>query len=235
METIHCEILDCSPLNNEIFLIRLCAKHDLDYLAGQYLELKIPGEEYCFFSIANAPGSRYLELHIQVVGMDSSASRVIEFLNTKKSIDVILPMGECTLSSLKNESGPLLLIAAGTGFSQIKAMCEQLITCSLKRQIHLYWSARTVSGLYMSELAEKWHKEDHNFHFSALVSEHNDWQDKQSLMFQAVLEDFEHLNDCQAVCCGSPEMVYTTLDNLIKHGFRKNQMVSDVFSYAPRD
>ena len=65
-------------------------------------------------------------------------------------------------------------------------------------------------------ICEKWHKEDHNFHFSAFASEHNDWQDKQSLMFQAVVEDFEHLNDCQEVCCGSPEVDYTTLDNLIK-------------------
>lgn len=235
MNKFECHIISCTSLSRDIFLVSLEADHIPEFKAGQYLELMIPGESYCYFSIANTPGSKALELHIQSGGDETASSRIIEYLTTQKTVEVVLPMGDCTLDTLSIEEGPLLLIAAGTGFSQIKSISESILTQSLTRPVHLYWSARTVSGLYLSKLPEQWHQSDCNFHFSAIVSEHNDWQDKQSLLFSAVVEDFPDLSNCQAICCGSPEMVYATLDKLAEHGFRSNQMISDVFSYAPRN
>jgi len=234
LNTFECKILSCTAASRDIYIVSLEADHILEFKAGQYLELMIPGESYCYFSIANAPGSKILELHVQSGGEETASSRIIEYLLTEKKVDIQLPMGDCTLDHLAEETGPLLLIAAGTGFSQVKSISEAMLSHSLTRSVHLYWSARTVSGLYLSELPEMWHQSDCNFHFSAIVSEHNDWQDKQSLLFNAVVEDFPDLSKCQAVCCGSPEMVYATLDKLTEHSFRTSQMISDVFSHAPR-
>ncbi len=235
MKTVNCVIAATQRINHEIVQVRLLMPEAIPFLAGQYAELQIPGEAYCYFSLANAPGTCDLELHVQLSDSESSSSRIVDWLLDNTSVDVTLPLGNCTLESLPTELGPLLLIAAGTGFSQIKAVGECLMRQTLQRPVHLYWSARTVSGLYMADLPEAWHRLDRNFHFSAIISEHNDWQDKQSLMVNAILEDFETLEQCQAITCGSPAMVYATLDGLIEHGFRPEQMVSDVFDYAPRE
>lgn len=234
MKTVHCEIAATQRINHEVFMVRLCMPEAIPFQAGQYIELHIPDEEFCYFSIANAPGTRDLELHIQLSDTESASSRIVDWLLEHSHIEVTFPLGHCTLESLPTEQGPLLLIAAGTGFSQIKAVGECLMTQTLNRPVHLYWSARTVSGLYMADLPEAWHRADRNFHFSAIISEHNDWQDKQALMVNAILEDFESLAHCQAMTCGSAAMVYATLDGLTVHGFRPEHMVSDVFDYAPR-
>lgn len=235
MNTVNCQVAAVYRINSEVVRVQLRAPEPIAYQAGQYLELHIPDEAYCYFSIANAPGTVNIELHMQLAGGDSASTRIIDWLENHDDVMATMPLGNCTLASLPIETGPLLLIAAGTGFSQIKAVAECLMQNTLKRPVHLYWSARTVSGLYMADLPETWHRADLNFHFSAIISEHNDWQDKQGLMVNAILEDFETLEQCQAVTCGSPAMVYATLDGLIAHGFRAPHMIADVFDYAPRD
>ena len=234
MNTTSCKILGCEPIKKDIFKVSLQPDEDIAFQAGQYLELLIPGEEYSFYSIANSPSKPCIELHIQHAGDESASSRIIEWLTANDRVSIKMPMGKCVLSSLPEENGPLLLLASGTGFSQIKALVEALLEQPLKRSVYFYWSARTLSGLYMPDLAETWRDSHDNFHFNAIISEHADWQDKQHLMFEAIKEDFNDLSHCQAICCGSPAMVYATLDELTSQGFRDDQMISDVFEYAPR-
>mgnify|MGYP000876325612 CR=1 FL=1 len=235
MNTVNCDVTAVYRINGEVVRVQLQTPEPVAYQAGHYLELNIPGESFCYFSIANAPGTRDIELHMQLTGVDSRSVRIVDWLENHDEVAVTLPLGNCTLSDLPQENGPLLLIAAGTGFSQIKAIAESIMHKTLERPVHLYWSARTVSGLYMADLPETWHRADPNFHFSAIISEHNDWQEKQGLMVNAILEDFDNLEACQAITCGSPAMVYATLDELIAHGLRETHMLADVFDYAPRD
>lgn len=203
--------------------------------AGQYLELKIPDLNYCYFSIASAPHQDWLDIHMQVNRESERSIQILDYLQDNKTIDIEMASGDCTLDKLPEENGPLLLIAAGTGFAQVKSITEDLIHQGVDRPIHIYWGAKKVTGLYESELPEAWSDHHKNVHFSAVVSEQSDWKGKQGLLYQAVISDLDTLDLAQAVCCGSPAMVYATLDKLVEQGFREDQMISDVFAFAPRD
>lgn len=234
MITVQCDVQDLELISSDVYRVFLVPLEPVSFQAGQYLELVIPGLENCFFTLASSPSESLLEVHVQHQGEQSTSSSIIAYLEQHNSIMIRLPMGQCILESLPRETGPLLFIVAGTGFSQAKSIIEDQLAKGCQRPMYLYWGSSTVSGLYMAYLPEQWHQQYHHVHFSAVVSEQNEWVDRQDLLFQAISSDFDDLSNCQAVCCGSPTMVYAILDALTGKGFRANQMISDVFEFAPR-
>ena len=53
-------------------------------------------------------------------------------------------------------------------------------------------------------------------------------------MHKAVLEDFKDFSGITVVGCGSPPMVYASFDDFVAAGMKPEQMMADVFAYAPR-
>ncbi|AJQ93481.1 2-polyprenylphenol hydroxylase and related flavodoxin oxidoreductase [Gynuella sunshinyii YC6258] len=230
----ECTIRSIEKTSGQVSIITLVPDQQPDYRAGQYLELQIPGQEHAFFTIASGPGHESLDIHVVVPDESSNSHAIVQYLRQSNRVTAKIGLGSCYLDNLKPETGPLLLITAGTGFSQAKAICEELFSQGpLQREVHLYWGVKKVQDLYMHDLPQQWHEEYPLFHYCAVVSDQIDWQGKQGLLYQAIQADFPDLSKCQAICCGSPSMVYATREELMKHHFRKDQMLSDVFDFAP--
>lgn len=226
--TVH----DIKPLSGEVWQVLLKPLTDYPYQAGQYTELKIDGFQHLYFTIGSSPHTPCIELHIQ--GGSDTNNRLIEHLKQNNAIELAPAQGRCTLSHLPQSHAPLLLIASGTGFSQIKAIAEDLIHSQSQRNVYIYWTSYKLSQLYMLERAEAWAEQHANIHSAMLISEHSHWEDKHQMLVHSILADHSDIADCQAVTCGSPEMVYTVLDTLCEHGFQADNMIADVFDFAPR-
>lgn len=227
--TLH----DLKKLSGGVWMVQLKPLAPYSYCAGQFTELKVPGFTDLYYTIASGPSSPCVELHIQT-GTDQ-ADALVDYLKDVDSVELAPAGGDCRLEVLPDESGPLLLIASGTGFSQVKSIVEDLLAQHSRRAIHLYWSGYRLSQLYMLQKAENWADLHDNIHVSALISEHSHWDDKHQMLVHSILGDHSDLNQCQAICCGSPAMVYTVLDSLCNEGFRRDAMLSDVFMFAPRE
>ena len=235
-------------LEDEIFRIELLAPagKSLDYWAGQYCLLHMVWddgrEEAIPYSIANAPGNvtgddpRRLELHI--AGNSDTAKSVIAFIKQATIVRITLPAGLCFINQQKlNEWGnqPLVFVAAGSGFSQIKALIESALAQDPKREIHLYWSNRHIQGFYLGDLPQQWSEQYSNFVYHPVIEqEAANWHGRAGWLYEVVHEDFERLDQVQMFACGSPNMVYGTLDQLAGLGLTEHNMHSDVFQYAPR-
>lgn len=227
--TLH----DLKKLSGGVWLVQLKPLTPYPFEAGQYTELKISGFSDLYYTIASAPDSPCIELHIQ--SGTPQSDELIAYLKNADAVDLTAAGGDCRLSCLPKEEGPLLLIASGTGFSQIKSIAEDQMNRGVKRSLHIYWTGYRLSQLYMLQKAEAWADQHDNVHMSALISEHSHWEDKHQALVHTIFGDHDDLERCQAVCCGSPAMVYTVLDALSEHGFRPNAMLSDVFMFAPRE
>ncbi|WP_108126395.1 hypothetical protein [Saccharospirillum mangrovi] len=227
--TLH----DLKALSGDVWQVQLKPLTPYSFEAGQYLQLHIPGFNDLYYTIASAPQNPCLELHIQT-GTDQ-ADALIAHLKHAESVQLSDPGGDTRLSQLPVETGPLLLIASGTGFSQIKAIVDDLLAQHSTRPLYLYWSGHRLSQLYMLERAEHWADQYANVHTSALIFEQSHWDDKHQMLVNAIHGDHDDLDQCQAICCGSPAMVYTLLDALCEQGFRTDAMLSDVFQFAPRE
>jgi CDP-4-dehydro-6-deoxyglucose reductase len=129
----------------------------------------------------------------------------------------------------------MIMIAGGTGFAPIKSLIEHAIHIEDKRDVYLYWGVRTESDLYMNELAQAWADENINIHYIPVLSEAGDdsgWTGKTGFVHEAVLEDYKDLSGYDVYTCGPPPMINAVVENLPKHGLKKERIFSDSFEFA---
>ena len=226
-----------SKISGDVFQVVLRAEGEqpIYWAAGQYLELVMPSGEPCAYSIASAPcDGLHLELHIQCYPGHARAREVIDYLRASSTVAVCIPKGDCHLGDCPDT--PLVFIAAGTGFAQMKAMVEHALQIDHGYPVHLYWGVRHPSSFYMPSLPVYWASEK-GIDYHPVVSEpdaEGDWNGRHGLLYQAVLDDIEQLAGAHFYISGSPDMVYTTLDGFMAAGVPEANVHSDVFAYCPR-
>lgn len=246
--SLACQLAGITPLQGNVYRVELLlpAGKTADFWPGQYLLLTVTtaqGEQQLPYSIACAPGSmtgsdpRRLELHI-AAGSDM-ADQVIRFLQQAVVVRITLPFGDCVVHKgfLQQHAGqPLLMIAAGSGFSQIKSLVEGVLALEPDREIHIYWSNREQDGFYLADLPLHWAQQHPDLHYHPIIEQHSEgWNGRAGWIYQVIHEDFSDLSNIQMFACGSPNMVYGTLDQLEPAGLSVDNMHSDVFAYAPRN
>lgn len=249
LQTLACQIRSASVLHGNIWRIELLtpAGKSADFWPGQHLLLHIPDASgqpvQVPYSIGCAPGSltggdpRLLELFI-ARGSDWAA-HILHWLQQAVVVQVSLPQGDCYLNPQRLQQWqqqPLLMVAAGSGFSQIKSLTEGALAINPEQEIHLYWSNRTLQGFYLADLPVHWAQHFARVHYHPIIEQPTTgWNGRAGWIYQVIHEDFTDLSQVQMFACGSPNMVYGTLDQLAPLGLSRANMHSDVFAYAPRD
>lgn len=244
-----CQIASMTQIAEQMWHVQLLlpAGKTADFWPGQHLLLEIKDAngiiEQVPYSIGSAPASimggdpRKIDLYIASSG--EKAQCVICFLRAAVVVRLTLPMGDCIINQrfLDNHPNqPLIMVAAGSGFSQIKCLTEAALMLNPKQEIHLYWSAREQSEFYLTEQIEQWAKQHPNFRYHLLLEEAKaEWTGRSGWIYQVLKEDFANFSQHQMFVCGSPNMVYGTLDQLAGLGLNEQNMHSDVFTYAPRN
>lgn len=220
------------PLGGRVEQLLFLPERAVPYQAGQYLELLLPNQQGLYFTIANAP-SADLELHVEAGPENAGAQALLSQIDRETTIPARVGEGDCHIGRLPNDDSPVLLLASGTGFSQIKAVTEALLQRST-RPIHIYWAARTASALYMADLAQHWADTHEQVHFTAVISERQTWNSGKHHLHACIREDLGDLQAYSVICCGSPDMVYASLDYLTACGLDEARFFSDMLVFAPR-
>ncbi|MCV6588810.1 MAG: FAD-binding oxidoreductase [Marinobacterium sp.] len=241
VKKVVCEITQTEKLNHDVYRIRLqlpaTGSHAVEYYAGQYLNILLPSGKQASFSIASAPDmGRDIELHIRHMAESEMSSAIVEHLLNNPSVEVELPQGDCYLQAtgMKDDT-QLVLVAASTGFAQVKSMVEHLLANQHHNPIHIYWGARSQEDFYLDDLPEQWAREHTHVTTTRVVEEAAaDWSGSVGLLPQVVLSDIDDFSNTLVIGAGSPGMVYALLDVCEEAGMSEAQMKSDVFAYAPR-
>ncbi|WP_028241473.1 CDP-6-deoxy-delta-3,4-glucoseen reductase [Stutzerimonas azotifigens] len=229
---LSCQVQSCTPVGGHVFRVRLLAPAGRPprYHAGQYLLLQRPDGEFAAFSIASAPqAGRELELHM--LARDEAGRALIAYLERQGHVRVKLPFGDTHLADLP--SGPLVLIAAGTGMAQMQSLIDYCRATGFAHPVHLYWGVRQPEDFYRLEHWADWQAQS-NLFLHQVVSDVCGWDGRCGLLHEAVRQDFPDLKPLHVYASGSPAMVYGTLDALVEAGMDAHQMRADVFAYAPR-
>lgn len=242
VKNLKCQVLTVARLKGHVYQVdfQLPAGKQPEFFPGQYLALQTPGkEDASYFSIASRPGIREITLHIQADPHLLSAVEVIAYLKTcveqRQSATLSLPFGEACLTTIPDQA--LILIAAGTGFAQMKSIVEHLFERQYSRSISLYWGVRKEEDMYLLELAKTWSVEYENFKFCPLFADIEDIQatDHHNQLSDAVLADEHDLLDAKVFVSGSPKLVFSAMDALVEAGLPENEFFSDVLAYAKRE
>lgn len=238
MKPVVCEatIELLEPLGADIVRVSLALDAVPAFQAGQYLELALPDGNWAPFSLACAPGSRNIELHIQYLPGRETAAQLRKLLQPGHRVQLRMPAGGCYL---QGEERPLLLVAAGTGFAQMKSILEAAWNRGWQAPITLYWAARTAAGLYALEQAQAWQQQHAGFTLVPVVElAEADWQGRTGRITETLAADFlpaDSASQLEGYISGSPAMVYAVEDLLMSRGMPARALHSDVHDYAPRE
>jgi CDP-4-dehydro-6-deoxyglucose reductase len=191
-----------------VLSVRLPMNENMLFLAGQYVDFLLKDGKRRSYSIASKPapeGVTALELHIRHTPGGAFTDHVF---GAMKERDLLRFEGPLGTFYLRDSPKPIVMVASGTGFAPIRAMCEVALEKWLKRPITLYWGCRTRRDLYMLDVPSAWQHPD--FKFVPVLSDPTPecgWTGRTGFVHRAVMEDFPDLSGHQVYACGAPVMV----------------------------
>lgn len=214
--------------------LKLPSNERLQFMAGQYIEFLLKDGKRRAFSLANAPhADSLLEMHLRLIPGGVFTEYVFNEMPDKAILRIEGPFGSFYYHD--DSDKPMIMVAGGTGFAPIKGIVEHMLHNNIKREITIYWGAKSREDLYMPELPEAWSKEYPHIKFIPVLSDalpQDNWQGRTGLVHQAVLDDIADLSAYEVYCCGAPAMVEVAHVSFLQAGLSEHAFYSDAFNYA---
>lgn len=235
IKTLQFRVQKMEQAAPDVMLLELLPEGDerMNFVAGQYVAVQLEDGIKRSYSIANPPHeTEHLQLHIRLVEGGKFTGHVFNGMKEGDVLQVEGPYGNFSLREENNK--PIIFMSGGCGFGAIKGMVEHAFKVGLNRSMTLYWGAKSPADLY-SDLPEKWQQEHDNFKFIPVLSEPKPeygWQGRTGLVHEAILQDYEKLDEYQIYACGSPGMVEASRAPFMARGLPENQYFSDAFTVA---
>jgi CDP-4-dehydro-6-deoxyglucose reductase len=196
-----------------VLTLKLPMNENMLFVAGQYVDLLLKDGKRRSYSIATAPtsdGVTLIELHIRHMPGGLFTDHVFGAMKERELLRFEGPLGTF---HLRPPSGkPAVLVASGTGFAPIKAICEEVFRrgMSAEQPLTLYWGCRRRLDLYSLELPEQWAREQPGFRFVPVLSEPTEacgWSGRTGLVHEAVMVDHPDMRNLEIYACGAPGMI----------------------------
>ncbi|WP_238422757.1 2Fe-2S iron-sulfur cluster-binding protein [Gordonia sp. 'Campus'] len=180
----------------------------LEFTAGQYVELSIPGTGQTRpYSMANPPSrSDELEFHIRrQPGGLATDGWIFSSLSVGAPVAMTGPWGDFCYEPDDLGIG-LVLLAGGTGLAPLKSIARTALDLDPTREIHVYHGVRTQAELYDVDFWRALSDEHPNLRYTPCLSR-EPWSGRTGYVGDALTEDFDSCRNHAAYLCGPPAMV----------------------------
>ncbi len=138
-----------------VITLRTPRSNTLRFLAGQQVELAIPGIGMRRKSLASCPcNGRDLQFHWRHRPGDAFCEHLFNRLAAGDLVEVQGPFGERVLDEASGR--PVLLIAFDTGFAAAKSLIEHLISLETDQPMHLYRLLPDHAPAYLANQCRAW-------------------------------------------------------------------------------
>lgn len=204
------------------------------FLAGQYIDFILKDEKRRSFSIANAPhNDTHIELHVRHIQGGRFTSAVFDNMQVNDIVRIEGPLGSFFLR--EDSDRPVIFMAGGTGFAPIKGIIEHTLAKDIRREMYIYWGARSLEDLYLHEQVQRWSDSHAHIHYIPVLSEpatSDNWTGRTGFVTDAVLQDIEDLSGYEIYASGPPAMVYAGRDAFLPFGLKEERYYSDAFEFS---
>lgn len=189
------------------------------WLAGQFMELSLPGLPARPYSIASAPHTGVLEFHIRNTNR-GGVSQQVRNLKAGDTLTLRGPFGTATRSSA--DQGPMILIAGGMGLAPMKALIDDALHHGHPGPVTLYWGARTQKDLYLADYFTALAQANPVFTFVPVVEDKGD-----GLVGDAAIRNPAPLPGAAVYLSGPSPMVQATIPLLLAQGAQAGKIHTD--------
>jgi len=140
--------------NNLVLHLRTPRSRTLRFLAGQYIQAKLPGGESANFYIASCPcNGMIVQLHLQRSDQ-AFMHHAFQQLKVGDSLEIQGPFGDFTLDEASRR--PIVMVAQDTGFAPLKSLVEHAIALDLPQSMHLFWMVEQGQVHYQENYCRSW-------------------------------------------------------------------------------
>lgn len=208
----------------------------LDFQAGQYINLQLPGElGVRAFSLASVPSAgNEIELNIRRVPGGAGTAWIHETLKVGDAISLSGPYGRFYVH--KSAQMPSLFMAGGSGLSSPRSMLLDLLEEGAAQPITLVYGARNQQELYYHQsfvdLAAKYPQFTY---LPALSDEAADsgWQGFRGFVHEAAKAHFNNdFRGNKAYLCGPPMMIEACISALMQGRLFERDIYTEKFFSA---
>jgi CDP-4-dehydro-6-deoxyglucose reductase len=235
IRSLPCRIARMQRLAPDVMALwlRLPAVEPFTWQCGQYVDVMLPGERRRSFSLANPPhDAALLELHVRRAPGGAFSEEVFTTLAEGSLLRIEGPLGQFVYQP---GDRPLLLIGGGTGYAPLKAIIRHVLETAGRRDMTLFWGARTAADLY----EDAWLREQAAGHprfryFSVLSEQQAGAPHETGLVHEAVVRRMAGLAGFDIYAAGPPAMIDAVRAALPPHGADPSRIHFDSFDYAPR-
>jgi len=210
----------------------------IDFQAGQYINLKMPGVEASrSFSIANAPSDgRHVELQIRRVPGGVGTGYIHAKLRLGERVEFSGPAGRFLVR--KSRGGPLLFLAGGTGVSSPRSMIFDLLEEDYAEPITLVHGVRTQADLYGRDEFEALAVGHANFRYVPALSHEppgSSWSGERGFVHDVAKRLYGGMfAGNTAYLCGPPPMIEACIAALMQGRLFEKHIFTERF-YTAKD
>ncbi len=229
-------VVSVSKLTRDIFDVRIALDESMNYYAGQYANLSIPGisasRSYSFAAAPRSQGCNELSFHIRLIPNGEVSGWFAASDRTGEVIEVDGPYG---IFRLRQADVPIICIAGGSGMAPIKAMLEHGSELELNRSVVYLYGGRTQADLYggavIDTLTTAWAGPIRFLPVLSEEPEDSDWDGARGFVsdFIKSIDEFKFA-DAQAYLCGPPPMIDAAIPILTGAGVRGRDIYFDKFT-----
>ena len=220
IEDFDATVVAIDDLSPTIKGVQFALDHPMQFQAGQYINLHLPGVEGArAFSIANKPSDdSVVELHIRRVPDGAGTGYIHESLQVGDTLQMSGPYGQFFVR--KSAPEDLIFIAGGSGLSSPQSMVLDLLEHGDARKITLLQGARNLSELYNRELFEQLAQQHENFTYVPALDaplEEDNWTGFSGYVHEAAIDHFGgQFSGHKAYLCGPPPMIDAAITALMQ-------------------
>lgn len=208
-------------LTSDIMGVWLRLSKPLDFHAGQYVNLHIPGVGAPrAFSIASTPEhGDLIELHVRMVPDGKATGYIHEQLKVGDSLKLAGPLGRFYVR--KSRQSPMIFVAGGSGLSSPKSMVLDLLDAGCATPIHLMHGTRTPEDVYYQDVFEALQERHENFTYTpvpfSVSPDGRNWSGRSGAVPDAMTELYpDGYKGMTAYLCGPPGMIEDCVRALMK-------------------
>ena len=209
---------------------------EIDFQAGQYINLQVPGPHQArAFSLASAPSStREVELNIRLVPGGAATTWVHETLKAGDAITLAGPYGRFFVR--KSADLPVIFFAGGSGLSSPRSMILDLLAEGFDKSITLAYGARTREELYYHDDFLALAAKHPNFRYVPALSDEpagSEWAGFRGFVHEAAKAHFDNdFRGHKAYLCGPPVMIDACITTLMQGRLFERDIYTEKFFSA---
>jgi len=199
-----------------------------DYIPGQFAEISIIGKGECPIGIASSPTEEgTIKFTIKKMGTVTSSFHNSDIGDT---IGVRGPLGNgWPMEELKGQN--IVVIGGGFAFSTLRSLVLYVLDDKHRKDygdITVIYGNRDSGEVLYRDVLEEWEKRDDINVVLTIDREEEGWTRKVGFVAAIVKKVAPSPDNAVAIICGPPIMIRTAVDELVKIGWKDEQILNSL-------